>query len=452
MRPILSATGTYNFNLAKWLEEKLKPFSVNEYTITVFDFADEIRSSPMNEEDILVSYDVTALFTNVPLSETIDILVDKAFTNDWFNQTYDLNLEKEELTQLLEVATTNQLFQFDGQLYEQTDGVAMGSPLGPLMANVFMCHLEDKLARDGMVPSLYKRYVDDTLARMPNTDAAADFLATLNGLHPSLKFTMELPSENTIPFIGIQIIKNGTELETRVYRKPTNTGLLLHFQSHVDKRYKTGLLKTMLHRAHAPSSTTEAFNEECAKLRSIFSRLDYPIGLVNSTINMFILSKPEKKIDDVNTIRIVLPFKDQIAANAVRRQLRHLSRKICVTLQPIFVSKKLEQDLKPKEIKPSIVNRQCVVYKFACDLCDADYVGYTARHLHQRIAEHKYSSIGKHLLEAHGDKNLLNESQFRVLKMCHGKFDCLVYEMLFIQELKPSLNTQSDSISAKLFV
>ena len=66
MRPILSATGTYNFNLAKWLEEKLKPLSVNEYTITdVFDFADEIRSSPMNEEDILVSYDVTALFTNV---------------------------------------------------------------------------------------------------------------------------------------------------------------------------------------------------------------------------------------------------------------------------------------------------------------------------------------------------------------------------------------------------
>ena len=453
MRPILSATGTYNFNLAKWLEEKLKPLSVNEYTITdVFEFADEIRSSPMNEEDILVSYDVTALFTNVPLSETIDILVDKAFTNDWFNQTYDLNLEKEELTQLLEVATTNQLFQFDGQLYEQTDGVAMGSPLGPLMANVFMCHLEDKLARDGMVPSLYKRYVDDTLARMPNTDAAADFLATLNGLHPSLKFTMELPSENMIPFIGIQIIKNGTELETRVYRKPTNTGLLLHFQSHVDKRYKTGLLKTMLHRAHALSSTTEAFNEECAKLRSIFSRLDYPIGLVNSTINMFILSKPDKKIDDGNTIRIVLPFKDQIAANAVRRQLRDLSRKICVTLQPIFVSKKLEQDLKPKEIKPSIVNRQCVVYKFACDLCDADYVGYTARHLHQRIAEHKYSSIGKHLLEAHGDKNLLNEGQFCVLKKCHGKFDCLVYEMLFIQELKPSLNTQSDSISAKLFV
>ena len=65
-----------------------------------------------------------------------------------------------------------------------------------------------------MVPSLlYKRYVDDTLARMPNTDAVADFLATLNGLHPSLKFTMELSADNTIPFIGIQIIRMGQNLK-----------------------------------------------------------------------------------------------------------------------------------------------------------------------------------------------------------------------------------------------
>ena len=129
---------------------------------------------------------------------------------------------------------------------------------------------------------------------------------------------------------------------------------------------------------------------------------------------------------------------------------KHINGRI---YEHIFVSKKLEQDLKLKEIRPSFVSQQCVVNKFARDLCDADYVGYTARHLHQSIAEHKYSAIGKHLLEAHSDcKNLLNEGQFRVLKKCHEKFDCLVYEMLFIKELRPSLNTQSDSISSNLFV
>ena len=92
----------------------------------------------------------------------------------------------------------------------------MGSPLGPLIANVFMCHLEETLTRDGLMPHLYKRYVDDTLARMPSADAATEFLSTLNGLHPSLSFTMELPVDNKIPFIGIEIVKNGTKLDNDV--------------------------------------------------------------------------------------------------------------------------------------------------------------------------------------------------------------------------------------------
>ena len=51
----------------------------------------------------------------------------------------------------------NQLFQFDGALYEQTDGVAMGSPLGPLLANVFMCSIEENLEQQGQLPRYYRR-------------------------------------------------------------------------------------------------------------------------------------------------------------------------------------------------------------------------------------------------------------------------------------------------------
>ena len=145
------------------------------------------------------------------------------------------------------------------------------------------------------------------------------------------------------------------------------------------------------------------------------------------------------------------PFKDQVAANAVRKQLRDLSHKIGPTLQPVFVSKKLGQNLKPKEIKPSIVNKQCVVYHFSCDLCDADYVGYAARHLHQRIAEHKYSAIGRHFLEAHGNNNLLKENQFTALRKCQGKFDCLVFEMLFIKNLMRNLRTVPTIVTAHTF-
>ena len=69
------------------------------------------------------------------------------------------------------------------------------------------------------------------------------------------------------------------------------------------------------------------------------------------------------------------------------------------------------------------------------------YVGYTTRHLFQRIAHHRYSAIGRHLRDAHGNIDLLNESQFRMLKKCSKKWDCLVYEMLYIRTIKPNLNT-----------
>ena len=130
--------------------------------------------------------------------------------------------------------------------------------------------------------------------------------------------------------------------------------------------------------------------------------------------------------------------------------MRDLSHKIGPTLQPVFIGKKLEQDHKPKEAKPSIVNQQCVVYHIVCDLCGADYVSYTARHLFQRVAEDL--AIGKLFHDAHDRGDLLNESQFEILKKCQGKFDFLVFEMLYIKKLKPNLNVKADSIRAKCFV
>ena len=115
MRPILSAAGTYNYTLAKWLDEKLKPLSSNIHTISdVFSFADELQDLEIHDSDILVSYDVTSLFTNIPLNETITIVVDKAFESNWFNTTYNLNITKQDLEELLKLATTNQLFIFNG--------------------------------------------------------------------------------------------------------------------------------------------------------------------------------------------------------------------------------------------------------------------------------------------------------------------------------------------------
>ena len=92
---------------------------------------------------------MSSLFTNVPLDETVEVLANRAFTKNCFNTTYDLNLTKTYLVDLLSVATKEQLFQFNGALCEQTDG------FNPLLANVFMSHIGENLKRESKLPSFY---------------------------------------------------------------------------------------------------------------------------------------------------------------------------------------------------------------------------------------------------------------------------------------------------------
>ena len=205
-------------------------------------------------------------------------------------------------------------------------------------------------------------------------------------------------------------------------------------------------------------------NNVSRSLKSLFSRLDYPHHLINSTINTFVNSRvsdqqplqASEKMAGIDVTRIVIPFKDQDSANIVKTQLKDLSIKLQTTIQPVFVSRKIGQDLQECENKPQLVNQQCVVYQFKCNLCDTgSYVGYTRGHLHARVDGHKStsSSVRKHYDNDHAGavpEDLL--SCFKVIKKCRTKFDCLVNEMLYIKQLTPSLNVQTDSIRAKVFV
>ncbi|XP_078372723.1 LOW QUALITY PROTEIN: uncharacterized protein LOC144656372 [Oculina patagonica] len=154
-------------------------------------------------------------------------------------------------------------------------------------------------------------------------------------------------------------------------------------------------------------------------------------------------------------VRVVLPFKDQSSADSLRTQLKDLGQKINNTIQPVFISHKIEREIKIHEVKPLVVNQQSCVYHFKCDLCDAGYVGFTRWHLHQRVDEHKNasSSIGKHYREEHSLAPKDLTMNFLILKKCKNKFDCPIFEMFFIHKLRPtmSLNVQSDSICAKVF-
>ena len=148
------------------------------------------------------------------------------------------------------------------------------------MANTIMCHLKEKLRNEGKLPEFYKRFVDDTLTIMPSEIAAKDFLTELNGLHSSLSFTAEVEQNNGISFCGAWINTEKRILSTSAFHKPTDTGLLMHFQSHTDVRYKKSLIKSMLYRAYRLSSNWSTFNEEVEHLRITFSKVSLPVSFV----------------------------------------------------------------------------------------------------------------------------------------------------------------------------
>ena len=99
---------------------------------------------------------------------------------------------------------------------------------------------------------------------------------------------MEVQTNGQLPFLGTLLTKQETSISTSVYQKLTNSGLLLHYHSHTDKRYKTSLIKTMLYRAKRLSSSPKSFYLKCDKIVSTFVKLKYPEAIVQLLITNFL--------------------------------------------------------------------------------------------------------------------------------------------------------------------
>ena len=171
LRPIVSSIGTFNYNLARFLCDLLSPLVPNDYSCKdTFSFS-QIKNANLSKK-FLVSYDVTSLFTNIPLQETIDIAI-----NLLFNHNPNLNITRKELKKLFLFATSKTHFIFNSKFYNQIDGVAMGSPLAPVLANIFMGFHESKWLNEYNLnkPKFYLRYVDDILAAFDYEHDSLDF-------------------------------------------------------------------------------------------------------------------------------------------------------------------------------------------------------------------------------------------------------------------------------------
>ena len=139
LSPIISNIGTATYETAKYLANLLAPLGKSKYTVTnTKKFVKYIQKQEVPDGYKMVSFDVVSLFINVPLEQTIEIILKRKY----INKEITTNIPKQEVKELLFLCTKNVHFTFNNQIYIQLDGVAMGSPLGLVLANISMVELE----------------------------------------------------------------------------------------------------------------------------------------------------------------------------------------------------------------------------------------------------------------------------------------------------------------------
>ena len=217
LRPIISSINTASYNLAKFLVPYLTSISTSPYTLADTDsFIKYLQSLSPPNNCIMASFDIKSLFTNVPLKETTNIILSKYSPNSFYNISSNI------MQKLLNFVTTESIFLFNSDIYNQIDGVAMGTPIGLTYANIFMSHHES-IWLDNCPPSYkplaYKRYVDDTFLIFHSEDHVHQFLNYLNSKHPKIQFTCEIEENGALPFLDVNVLRSPTGLQFSVYRK-----------------------------------------------------------------------------------------------------------------------------------------------------------------------------------------------------------------------------------------
>ena len=395
LRPIVSNVGTATRSLAGWLAKILTPylgsFSDAHLKNSIHFKNKMVEFAQNNSTNIgkLVSLDVSSLFTKVPTDIVIEFLTRKIESNQ-----ISLPIPKDQFLQLIGLCVNNNYFQYENSFYKQKFGISMGSPLSPVLANLFMEFFESELLPTLPVqPPLWVRYVDDILIFWPDELDFQEFFHGVNNLVPSIKFTVEWEEGGKISFLDTMVYRRTSGFSTAVYRKPTHSNQFLHYYSWHPDHIKRSSLFSLLLRAYRLSDHP-FLDQELNYLRQAFQRVGFPDHVfeeVHSRVKRKFYSRdPTPNQEEEEPARplptISLPHNDfsqtfvkpVFSANGVR------------VVNPS--SNTLRRNLvKNKPSKSGVIcDAMCSgVYTIPCKNCSSSYYGETGRSFVTRLEEHK---------------------------------------------------------------
>ena len=317
--------------------------------------------------------------------------------------------------------------------------------------------------------------MDDSLCSVRKGEIS-ERLAKINTLHPCLEFTYELEQEGKIPFLDMVIHNKSGKLTSSWYRKSTDTGLTLNYHALAPTKYKKSVVISFVHRIFRASSTWEYFHLGLEEAIGTLADNQYPssfvMPIIRSTIEKLVCSDENQMNDSVNASidQMNESVNDSIDSNAClynmdekdkfmffvtyrgkpTEQLAMSFRKLNAPCKIVMTTRKTKTVL--PSLKPNVPKmlQNAVVYKIKCPGCGSSYVGQTVRHLQRRFREHLGSNglMRKHF-ETCGVQTPSSDL-VEILDKSRSYVRLLTLEALWINQLKPKLNTKDEYRSRTL--
>ena len=461
LRPIVSMPGSAYQGIAKKIAAWLALVPECCINTSTQKMNNELRKN-VGENDVLISFDVSSLYTNVPVNESIEYCAELLFKKIAIQ-----SIDKDTFIKLAKLACCDVVFMSHDGVYVQKDGLAMGSPPAPHLANGWMSQF-DPIIKDKS--SLYERYMDDIVCNV-RIDEVEDRLDLINNLHQNLSFTFELQKEGNLPFLDMLLHNDNGKLSSSWYRKTTDTGLTLNFHALAPLRYKKSVITSFVHRIYRACSSWELFDKSLNDAIAILEDNQYPssftMPIINSTLCKILSEDKDNVANEKEECEDVTVLDDNACLNVVSEKdkfrffvnyrgkatekLANDFKRLNAPCKIVMTTKKVKTVMPSLKSPVPKMHMSNVVYKLHCPRCNSSYVGQTSRHLLHRTREHLGSrGIMRAHLDMCGIRDINEEDDISILGHSNILCKLMTLEALFINQLKPSLNHKDEYRSRTL--
>ncbi|EYC15205.1 hypothetical protein Y032_0037g3382 [Ancylostoma ceylanicum] len=393
VRPIVSSCGGPSDRLSWLLVQLLSPLLhfVGAHIVNVEGFLSSLSECQVPSTAAYASFDVVSLYTNVDNSSAIESVI--SLYEQHRSQISTMGFSADDVRTMINSVLACNVFRFENRFFEQRRGLAMGNRIAPILAIIFLDHIERASLTSGIL--LYKRYIDDVFVIGTTEMEVEATLEKLNTFDPHVSFTIERPDdEGYLPFLNTKIRLTSGRKEYVWHKKAASANILVHSRSAHPKFIKANVVRNLMKTKGKLCTATDVGVER--KIARILEENGYDNN-PTTTATWFSHTTSDG-------IPLILPYVGDRPARAVNELVKQAGLPIRLVFRPpptlkhlltstqVYEAKCPEPDC-PYCIGDKICQLRGTVYLIKCDGCGERYVGETMRPLRRRLDEHRRALV-----------------------------------------------------------